>query len=118
MLYTIFQSYVYDFINQYAPIKMFSQRNVPWFTPTLRRLVRSKQSKYNEYENNPNNRNFTEYKLSGKFSQKKLIRNNFSTIIIVEQNALNFLPICSIAINLLLLTQKKKNRYHPETVLF
>ena len=37
-----------DLIDQYVPIEVFSRRYVPWFTPALRRLVRTKQRKYNK----------------------------------------------------------------------
>ena len=72
VLYTIFQSIIDDLINQYVPIKVFSRRNVPWFTPALKRLVRTKQRKYNKYKNNPNNRNLTEYKNYCKFVKSKI----------------------------------------------
>ena len=42
MLYTISQFIIDELIDQYIPIKIFSRRNVPWFTPALRRLVRTK----------------------------------------------------------------------------
>ena len=72
VLYTIFQSIIDDLIDQYVPIKVFSRRNVPWFTPALKRFVRTKQRKYNKYKNNPNNRNFTEYKNYCKFVKSKI----------------------------------------------
>ena len=61
-IYTIFQYIIDDLIDQYVPIKAFSRGNVPWFTPALKRLVRTKQRKFNKYINNPNICNFTEYK--------------------------------------------------------
>ena len=51
---------------------MFCGRNVPWFTPAIKRFVRTKQRKYNKYENIPNNRNFTEYKNYCKFDKSKI----------------------------------------------
>ena len=59
-------------MDQYASIKVFSRRNVPWFNPALRRLIRTKQRKYNEYKNNPNNRYLTEYKNYCKFARSKI----------------------------------------------
>ena len=53
VFYTIFQSIIDNLIDEYVPIKVFSGRNVPWFTPALKRFVRTKQRKYNEYKNNP-----------------------------------------------------------------
>ena len=43
MLYKNFQCIIDDLIDQYVPIKVFSQRNVTWFSPVLRILIRSKQ---------------------------------------------------------------------------
>ena len=61
MLWGVFQSVIDDLVIQYVPIKEFSERNAPWFTPHLKRILRTKQRKYNKYKNNSTNRNFTEY---------------------------------------------------------
>ena len=56
----------------YVPIKVFYGRNVPWFTQALRKLIHTKQQKYNKYKNNSNNRKFTEYKNYRKFFRSKV----------------------------------------------
>ena len=77
---------------------MFSRRNISWFTPALKRIVRTKQRKFNKYKTNSSNRSFTEYKNFCKFVKSK------KTLSIVEQNALSLALIYSITI----LTQKKQ----------
>ena len=72
VLYTFFHSIIDELIDQCVPIKGFSRHNVPWFSPALKRLVRAREEKYNKYENNPNNRNFTEYKSNCKFVKSKI----------------------------------------------
>ena len=72
MLWTIFQSIMDDLTMKYVPIKVFTERNVPWFTPYLKRIIRTKQRKFNKYKNNPTNPNLTEYKTFCQFVKDKI----------------------------------------------
>jgi len=72
MLWTTFQSVLDDLTMQYVPIKVFSNRNVPWFSPYLKRIFRTKQRKFNKFKNNSTNRNLTEYKNYCLFVKEKI----------------------------------------------
>ena len=73
MMWTIFNSIIDNLMNEYVPVKEFSERKVPWFTPTLKRMERKKKRKYRKWKSNKTRRNLFEYRSYCKEVEEKII---------------------------------------------
>ena len=73
ILWITFKSVMDDLVSEYVPVKEFSERKVPWYTPVLKTMDRKKKRKYRKWKRNPCPRNLREYKDYAKKVKKKVV---------------------------------------------